>query len=118
VSVRPWSVALDAVADEDEWPADRRRRPRGPRTRSGIVISLSDGEEHVEVSRVAFVRRNSRNPEAEFASQLEAEIEKAELAADELNSWLDDRERMMEERYMEIQDRVREIIGEPQEAPA
>jgi hypothetical protein len=118
VSVRPWSVALDAVADEDEWPADRRRRPRVRRNLSGIIISLSDGEEHVEVSRVAFVRRNSRNPEAEFASQLEAEIEKAELAADELNSWLDDRERMMEERYMEIQDRVREIIGEPQEAPA
>jgi hypothetical protein len=118
VSVRPWSVAIDAVADEDEWPPDRRRRPRYKRNLSGILISLTDGEEHVEVSRVAFVRRNSRNPEAEFASQLEAEIEKAELAADALNAWLDERERMIEERYMEVQDRVREIIGEPAGLPA
>jgi hypothetical protein len=118
VSVRPWSVALDAVADEDEWPPDRRRRPRVKRNLSGIVVSLTDGEEYVEVSRVAFVRRNSRNPEAEFPVQLEAEIEKAELAAEALNEWLDDRERMMEERYMEIQDRVREIIGEPAGLPA
>jgi uncharacterized protein YeeX (DUF496 family) len=41
-----------------------------------------------------------------------------EQAAEALNEWLDERERMIEEQYMEIQDRVREIVGEPAELPA
>jgi uncharacterized protein involved in exopolysaccharide biosynthesis len=116
--VRAWTVALDAVEDSDEFPRDRRRKNRVRRNLSGIAVELTDGHERVEVARVAFVRRNSRNPEADFGEQLAAEIDKAEQAAEALNEWLDERERMIEEQYMEIQDRVREIVGEPAELPA
>lgn len=51
----------------------------------GLVISLTDGDVTHEVSRVLFVRRNSRNRNATFKNKLIEEIHKARLAADFLN---------------------------------
>lgn len=113
MEVRPWRVALAAV---DEVGAKRGRGRN--KNMSGIAVTLTDGDEEVFVARVAFARRNSRHPEADFAEQLEAEIEKAEQAADMLNEYLDERERQLEERFAEVQDRVREALGRPEKVPA
>lgn len=52
----------------------------------GIIIYLV-GEDGVkeELSRVAFVRRNSKNPDTPFKDQLRIEVEKAHAACEELN---------------------------------
>lgn len=52
----------------------------------GLILYLSSNGSRQEVSRVAFVRRNSRNPSVSFDKQLAAEIEKARAARDLLNS--------------------------------
>lgn len=58
------------------------------RNEGGMVIYLApnDTETRQEFSRVAFVRRNSSNPDASFERQLSVEISKARAARDLLNS--------------------------------
>lgn len=109
MAVRPWTVKLDPVYEMDQ---------RDGRNLGGIAVALTDGDDTVEVSRVAFVRRNARNPDADFGEQLDKEIEKAEFAAGAVNEWLDERDRALEERQLEVQDRVRELIGDGEEVPA
>jgi hypothetical protein len=77
VEVRPWRVALAAVDEVGE----KRGRGRN-KNMSGIAVTLTDGDEEVFVARVAFARRNSRHPEADFAEQLEAETDLCHVARD------------------------------------
>jgi hypothetical protein len=51
----------------------------------GMVIYLTNGSMKHEVSRVAFVRRASKNPNADFQTQLATEVAKAREAAKTLN---------------------------------
>lgn len=56
----------------------------------GMVLYLHDGSAHQrqEVSRVAFARRHSRNPDVPFKNQLDVEMEKARTAVGVLNEQL------------------------------
>lgn len=51
----------------------------------GIIVLLTNGSAEQEVSRVAWVRRASENPEVTFKDQLDREIQKANEAAATLN---------------------------------
>jgi hypothetical protein len=52
---------------------------------TGMVIYLVEGSSKREISRVGFVRRNTKNPKAKFDDQLEKELGKARKARDILN---------------------------------
>ena len=81
----------------------------------GVIVAMvnpddEDGEDY-EVSRVAYARRNSKNPDTVFDQQLTEELRKAELAADEINALWDD---FMEAKWQEIQaerKKLRELLG-------
>lgn len=81
--------------------------------RSGLRVVLTDGEETWEVSRVAFIRRNSRNPETDFPAALDAELDRAAEAADALNAAMDEAESARSEAAEKARARVREILGPP-----
>lgn len=53
----------------------------------GMVIYLIRGGSKQEVSRVAWVRRNSKNPKTSFEKQFAAELDKARGAAATLNGF-------------------------------
>lgn len=46
----------------------------------GMIIYVTDGSSKKEVSRVAWIRRNSKNPKVSFEKQLKVEIDKAREA--------------------------------------
>lgn len=96
-----WAVTLRPVASNE-----------GKNT-GGIMVALTDGDAEFEVVRVAYARRNSKNPDAEFGEQLDAEIEKAQRCAEALNDMLDDLERAEDEKILKVRDMVREILGPP-----
>lgn len=56
----------------------------------GMIVLLTNGSARQEVSRVAFIRRNSKHPEVSFQAQLDAEISKAKAAADTMNGLVSD----------------------------
>jgi hypothetical protein len=56
----------------------------------GLVIYLTNGSSKQEVSRVAWIRRVSKNPDNKFEDQLATEINKAKAAAEVLNGSFDD----------------------------
>lgn len=88
------------------------------KNKGGLVVALTDGDASHEVSRVAYVRRNSKNPDVEFGDQLDAEIEKAQRAADAVNDYLDELERAEDERVVKAREKVREILGREPRANA
>jgi hypothetical protein len=51
----------------------------------GMIIYLSNGQQKQELSRVAYIRRNSKNPEVKFQDQLAQEVTKAREAVKVLN---------------------------------
>ena len=52
----------------------------------GMIIYISGSDfGRQEVARVAWVRRNSKNPDVPFADQLRAEVDKAKQAIDVIN---------------------------------
>jgi hypothetical protein len=55
---------------------------------TGMVIYLTEGApaRRREISRVGFVRRNTKNPKVKFDDQLEKELGKARKSRDLLNS--------------------------------
>jgi hypothetical protein len=56
---------------------------------TGMVIYLTEegtGSAKREISRVGFVRRNTKNPKVKFDDQLEKELGKARKSRDLLNS--------------------------------
>lgn len=60
-----------------------------PENTGGIIIYIQNGTEKHEVSRVAFVRRASKNPDMSFKKQLRHEKEKADAAVAALNELFD-----------------------------
>lgn len=54
----------------------------------GIVVLVTNGSTRQEVSRVAYVRSNSKNPDTSFNEQLSRETQKARDACDLLNGTL------------------------------
>lgn len=77
-----WKIVL---RPEGKNPGEQEERNEG-----GMVIELMDGDGYrrQEVSRVAFARRNSRNPDVGFEEQLRAEWAKANEAVGLLNEQL------------------------------
>jgi hypothetical protein len=51
----------------------------------GLVVYLTNGDRRKEVSRVAYVRRNSKNPKTSFEKQLRKEMDKGAMAAKTIN---------------------------------
>jgi hypothetical protein len=68
---------------------------------SGLGVVLANGEARKELSRVAFVRRNSAHPRVSFGEQLRKELARAEVARDELN-----------ENLAELEDQRRQVVGD------
>lgn len=83
-----WKVVLEP---RDENPSEET----GGQNVGGIVIFLDDGNDKHEVSRVAYVRRNSKNSRVSFKKQLAMEVEKAQISAEELNRSVSERERIL-----------------------
>lgn len=107
-----WLVVLIPVAPE----ANARKN------KAGVSVCLTDGDLEwanlIEVGRVAFIRRNSRNPETSFEDQLSAMIETAQKAAAEVNRLDAEYADEMARRREEARERVREMIGKPDAVPA
>jgi hypothetical protein len=63
-----WTVSLRAGGGE---PGSDTGNNQG-----GLVVYLTNGDRRKEVSRVAYVRRNSKNPKTSFEKQLRKEMDK------------------------------------------
>ena len=74
---------------------------------------LTDGETEHEISRVAFVRRNSNNPRASFEVALQLELDKAQEAATTLNEMQQEFEALQAEAAERAHARIKEILGAP-----
>lgn len=106
-----WSVIVRPVEANSE----------GEENMGGLVIYLADGTDdgqEYEVTRVAYARRASRNPDVSFEDQLRIEIGKAEEAAASMNELLDEYARQAFEKVLEQRDRIRDLLGEPEKVPA
>lgn len=78
MSSTPWKVVVEPRGDNDE---DTPEKNHG-----GMVIYLQQGNgPKQEVTRVAFARRNSKNPKDSFKVRMKREHAKAQEAADFLN---------------------------------
>lgn len=78
-----WSVVLDPIGRNPDTDDEAEREPENM---GGMVIYLEDADgRREELSRVAFVRRASKNPDVSFEDQLDAELEKADMACAALN---------------------------------
>jgi hypothetical protein len=55
------------------------------RNEGAMKVLLVNGSFREEVSRVGFVRRNSKHPDVDYADQLTAEVEKARASVVVLN---------------------------------
>lgn len=97
-----WTVICEPVSNNANY-----------KNKGGLVVLLTDGEHRHEVSRVSFTRRHSRNPEVAFDEQIQAEVAKAEEAAQIVNALLDDLERQQAEAVMAVRDRLHELLGKP-----
>lgn len=80
---------------------------------SGLAVVLTDGDERSEVSRVGYQRKDTNNPGADLAQQLEAEIEKADAAAEIVNDFQAECDRLQAEAAERARERLRAILGEP-----
>lgn len=58
------------------------------RNEGGMIISVTNGSVTQEVTRVAFVRRNSKNPKNTYEKQLKHEVGKARTSCELLNEQL------------------------------
>lgn len=79
-----WEVEIEPVGRNPDSEAEAKDDPENM---GGMVLHLKRGWERVEFSRVAFVRRASKNPERSFEEQLDSELESAEAAAAALNRY-------------------------------
>lgn len=80
--VRRWKVVLK--------PEGKNPGTDDEKNEGGMVVQLLDGAGNFrqEVTRVAYARRHSRNPDADFDEQLRIEWDKAKAACDLLNEQL------------------------------
>lgn len=76
-----------------------------------VRVLLTDGEAEVETARVAFNRNFTPHPEVSLGDALEAEVAKAERAAEIVNSMFDDEDRRRAQAVYETRERVREIMA-------
>lgn len=75
-----WKIVVDI---EGKNPGDAKEDDESQGINQGgfvIFAQLGDGYGRREVSRVAFIRRNSANPDVSFAEQLGIEMTKAKEA--------------------------------------
>jgi hypothetical protein len=77
----PWKVVF---AVEEGNPAVDR--PEVAENGGGMVVYVTDGSMRREVTRVAFVREHSKNPDVLYEDQLDAEVRKAQKSVDLLNA--------------------------------
>lgn len=77
-----WQVVIEPVGRNPDTDADVARDPEN---RGGLVIYLESEEDRIEFSRVAFVRRASKNPDTSFDDQLDNELANADAAVAALN---------------------------------
>lgn len=107
-----WSVVCEPVNDTGP----------GGVNRSALAIMLSDGSARVEAVRVGLVRRNTKNPDAEFVDQLQAELDKAHemaITINELETELGLQRLEAEAAAVkEAAKRIKEIFGRQSVVPA
>lgn len=111
--MKEWIVACKPTMDSNY--------KTGGKNTGGLVVYLTDGEDWREVTRVAYARQDSRNPEIPFEDQLQEELEKAGEACDVLNETLDELARVEESQVADAKKRIDEILGKrpaPNKTPA
>jgi hypothetical protein len=80
----------------------------------GLIIRLKRGDgEEFEVTRVGYVRRNSKNPGRTFEEQRTIELDKAYLACETLNDLQAEHLRVLEIAFEEAQAKLRDLFGTP-----
>lgn len=95
-----WSVSFQVVRDA-----------RGSKELMGLRIMLFDGEdEEYEIARVAFRREDSANPDKDFATALDEQLDKAEQAIEVINDFEDQAERDLQDAKDKARNRIREIL--------
>lgn len=104
--MKEWTVICEPVANNEP----------GKKNRGGLRVILTDGDREHELSRVAFARRNSRNPDESFVVQLQHELDKAYEVAATVNELMGEFERLQEEASRKARDLVREVLGNPSKA--
>lgn len=101
----PWIVNLVPVGENPVKDASKNK--------GGLVVNLTNGDETHEVHRVAYVRENSKSPELTFEDALQAEVDKAQLAADEVNKFEDELQELLDQATTDAKNRIREALGRP-----
>jgi len=79
-----WEVEIEPVGRN---PDSDEAAKKDPENMGGMVIWLKRGWTREEFSRVAFVRRVSKNPKRSFDEQLDEELKGAEAACAALNKY-------------------------------
>jgi len=80
----------------------------------GLIIYIADGVGfEKEVSRVAWARRDSANPDAAFSEKLDEELQKAEEAAEVANKYQQEADEAARVAAQLAQRRLDEILGRP-----
>lgn len=75
-----WKVVMEPQGRrEEELPKGAKEGTEVP-NKSGMILYLVGPTGKHEISRVGFIRRNSKNPEASFDEQLDKEVEKVRKA--------------------------------------
>lgn len=70
--------------------AEPKAANENDQNKGGIIVYMVNGHVRQEVSRVAFIRRESKNPDIAFADQLRTEVAKAKTAIAMVNGLLDE----------------------------
>jgi hypothetical protein len=87
-----WTVTCEPVGENPgklkKALAERSGGTEKAENIGGIVVYLTNGSKREEFSRVAFIRRVSRNPGTKLRDQLDKEIKEAQEACDKLNELL------------------------------
>lgn len=81
-----------------------------------VALRNDENDELHEVSRVAFLRRYAKDPAIPFDDALQNEIDKARAAAYALNQAEKRAEEARAAKLLEARDKIRGILGEPEEA--
>lgn len=85
----PWKVIIEPEG-KNPGLLDKAKSAVKPEhgNTGGLVIYLTgdNGQNRQEVSRVGYVRRNTKNPKTSFEKQLAEELKKANAAVEALNS--------------------------------
>lgn len=104
--MKEWSVVLRPVAAEVKLKGSRNKSKV-----KGLALMLTDGYQESEISRVAFQRPASNNPDEDFIAVLDIKLDQAQDVVELMNEFEQERERMEKDRDWEAGEKIREILG-------